>query len=843
MNTWNELSLKWKQLALYLLVGLIPLLIVSIVNSISFEKIKSINASQFQTTAEDIADKIDRNLFERYGDVQAFGLNTILRNRDLWYQPKSQIVDAMNSYVDTYDIYYFTLLVDLEGKVIAVNDKDQDGNGISTGKFYGQNFKNTEWFRNVVNQKFYTSQEGNVGGNSGFTGTVIYPLHRNSDVQSIYSGDDGLTIGFVAPVYDANGTVIAVWHNYAKHSLVEEFFIEAWKSLKKKGLGATELTLLDQEGNIIVDHDPALGRGTESGVQHNFDVLMKLNLAEKGVGAAVKAVANENGFMYANHARKKINQAAGYAHHKGALGFPGMNWSVLVRAPEEVVNAPLINIENNLLLITGGCIVLIVLLGRWSANKVVTPVLSLISELKKFSDGNIKGIEPLKIDSKDEFQQLDNSFVTLLNSFKEFMKTTTGLLDGSIQSLDSVSVKGEFKRELDEMLEQANETNKIKTMVENSPSITLLANKDLELDYINPATKRFLKQFESEFNFDSDNLTGQSINIFHKNQKMREVLSNPSNLPHKAIITVGSETVEILASAVYDQSNNYIGPMVTWEVLTERLKLQDREKHVMSQVQEMSQTLAGASEELTATSSQLTSNAEQTSSEANEVALICNEVSENVQTVAAGTQEMGISIKEIAQNSNEAARITSEAVQMAGTTNTTISNLGTASAEISEVVKVITSIAEQTNLLALNATIEAARAGEMGKGFAVVANEVKELAKETSKATEDISQKIAGIQDNTKEAVDAIGSITQIITQINDISSTIASAVEEQSATTNEMGRNVSNAAEGSQKITERISEVTSASANTTAGANDTQMAAADLSKLANNLQELVQGS
>ncbi len=840
MNTWDELSLKWKQSILYLLVGLIPLLIVTLVNSVSFEKIKTINASQFQTAAENIADKIDRNLFERYGDVQAFGLNTILRNRDLWYQSNSAIVDAMNSYVDTYDIYYLTLLVDLDGKVIAVNSKDQDGQGISTGSLYSRNFKNAEWFKNVVNQKFYTSQEGNVGGNSGFTGTVIYPLHRNPEVQAIYSGDDGLTIGFVAPVYGANGEVIAIWHNYAKFSLVEEFFIETWKALKQKGLDETELTLLDDVGRIIVDHDPSLGRGTESSVKHNFDVLMKLNLAEKGVGAAVKAIAKESGFMYATHARKKINQAAGYAHHKGALGFPGMNWSVLVRAPEEVVNAPLIAIENKMLWITAGCIILILFFGRWSANKVVTPILSLISELKKFSDGNIKGIEPLKINTKDEFLQLDNSFVTLVNSFKEFMTTTTGLLDGSIQSLDRISVKGEFKRELAEMLEQSNETNKIKTMVENSPSITLLANKDLELDYINPATKKFLKQFESEFNFDSENLIGKSINIFHKKPNMRKVLADPKNLPHKATINVGSEIVEILASAVYDQSNKYIGPMVTWEVLTERIKLQDREKHVMNQVQEISQTLAGASEELTATSAQLTNNAEQTSSEANEVANICNEVSENVQTVAAGTQEMSISIKEIAQNSNEAARITGEAVQMAGTTNATISNLGTASAEISEVVKVITSIAEQTNLLALNATIEAARAGEMGKGFAVVANEVKELAKETSKATEDISQKIAGIQDNTKEAVDAIASITEIITKINDISSTIASAVEEQSATTAEMGRNVSNAAEGSQKINERIAGVTTASQNTTAGANDTQMAASDLSRLANDLQELI---
>ena len=155
-------------------------------------------------------------------------------------------------------------------------------------------------------------------------------------------------------------------------------------------------------------------------------------------------------------------------------------------------------------------------------------------------------------------------------------------------------------------------------------------------------------------------------------------------------------------------------------------------------------------------------------------------------------------------------------------------------------VKVITSIAQQTNLLALNATIEAARAGEAGKGFAVVAHEVKELAKETAKATEDISQKIKAIQGNTKGAVDAIGQITSIINQLNDISNTIASAVEEQTATTNEISRNVSEAAKGSSQIVENVVSVATAAKSTTEGATNTQTAAQELARMAAELQQLV---
>jgi len=142
MPVWNDLSLKWKQTILYLLTGILPLLAVFILNKISFEEIRNLNASNLQTAAEEIGDKIDRNLFERYGDVQAFGLNTVLRNRDSWYLKDSPIVTAMNSYVDTYDIYYLTVLADLDGRVIAVNSRDQDGKGISTGHLYQNNYKN-----------------------------------------------------------------------------------------------------------------------------------------------------------------------------------------------------------------------------------------------------------------------------------------------------------------------------------------------------------------------------------------------------------------------------------------------------------------------------------------------------------------------------------------------------------------------------------------------------------------------------------------------------------------------------------------------------------------------------
>ncbi len=263
-------------------------------------------------------------------------------------------------------------------------------------------------------------------------------------------------------------------------------------------------------------------------------------------------------------------------------------------------------------------------------------------------------------------------------------------------------------------------------------------------------------------------------------------------------------------------------------------------RELVGTIEESSGALASAADELAATTTQIASTAEETSAQAGVVSAAAEQVSRNVQSVAAGTEEMGASIHEIANNASSAAEVGRRAVAAAVDTSATMNRLGDASREIGNVVKLITTIAEQTNLLALNATIEAARAGEAGKGFAVVAGEVKELAQETARATEDIGRRVDAIQAETGGALRAIGEIGSIIDSINDYQLTIASAVEQQTATTTEINRSIGEAATGSGEIAGNIAGVAGAADLTTQGVDESRQAVGRLAQMSTELRTLV---
>lgn len=279
----SNITVRTKLVLLLLIFGLLPLAIIMPIIHSQVSVVSDTTLKQQETLAQNINDVIDRNLFERYGDVQAFGLNTVTRDSEYWGSPYNgnPLIDAMNSYTVKYGLYKLMMLVGLDGKVLGVNSIDASGNPVSTQYLYGESFADASWFKKAKNGKFLKGELAD--------GTAVEQPYFDTNVAKIH-GDDGYVIPFSAPVLDANGRMFAIWVNFADFGLVDGIVQAAYAEQEKLGLGKTEITVLDPKGNIIVDIDPSV-KGKD--YQRDRTVIGKFNLAEKGVDAAIKAVSGQ----------------------------------------------------------------------------------------------------------------------------------------------------------------------------------------------------------------------------------------------------------------------------------------------------------------------------------------------------------------------------------------------------------------------------------------------------------------------------------------------------------------------------------------------------------------------
>ncbi|HMF59055.1 MAG TPA: methyl-accepting chemotaxis protein, partial [Vicinamibacterales bacterium] len=376
MIRFDRFSLKAKLVSAFVCVGIIPACVVGWRTFSATGALIDDIGKSYRTQAASIIDKMDRNLFERYGDVQAFGINDAVFDRSSWYQvgaAKNKIATVSNKYARLYGFYVLSMMVDTNGRVVAVNDRDPAGKPIDTAWLYQKNFAEASWFKDAMAGQFLSDAQ------SGLTGTVVEDVYADDDVKRVYGGD-GLVLGYSAPVKDRDGHVMGVWNNRTVFSLAEEIVATAYQNAKAQGLGSMEIILIDRHGRVLIDYDPT--RDGSDAFNRDPGIVLRLNLAETGVQAAQALVRGESGAGRAVHASKKIWQVTGYEASHGALGYPGLHWGVLLRIDEKQALASISAIRWQVIYVLLASVVALGGAAWFLGNTISRPLLGGIATLR-----------------------------------------------------------------------------------------------------------------------------------------------------------------------------------------------------------------------------------------------------------------------------------------------------------------------------------------------------------------------------------------------------------------------------------------------------------------------------
>lgn len=619
MDRAKTKTLKTRLLTFCLITSLTPMTIMAWRTYVNLEDIEHDLVHSFGEYAIETIDIIERNLFERYGDVQAFSANETVLNTSQWGKKEAAengIIRAMNTYMDLYDIYTLMIAVDLDGNPIAVNTQDADKRPIETNWVYDMNFKNASWFRNAVT--------GNFLKGSGTDGTVVEDIHADPLVKRI-TGGSGFALSYTAPIKDSNGETIGVWTNRVSIDLVNSIMEDSYRNLAEGGYSTAELTLLDKNGVIIVDLDPTFNNGIIE-ANDDTDIVLKFNLAEAGLPVAQEAVAGGRSSMISGHVRKGIDQVAGYAHTKGALGYAGLGWSILIRIDEKEAMAAIINETREMIIIFISALVIVPIVSWRLAGKITKPIERISHALSENAD-------------------LTRSSSQIVD------RNAQALADGSVLQASNVEETSSSTEELSSMTAQTAEN--VSTALSNVETATTVANdanrqlEDLkvamtEISNASDETKNIIKTID-EIAFQTNILAlnaaveaarageagaGFAIvadEVRNLAQRAADAANNTSNLLDENIAKIkrGTKSVEMTNQGFKTLLEVTSNVRTSMQAIDEASKQQnhgfEQINQSITQISEITQRNAAGSEEVASTARELNGQAEAISKLSNEL--------------------------------------------------------------------------------------------------------------------------------------------------------------------------------------------------------------------------------
>ena len=787
----QTLSVRSKIVLALIVFALLPLMTLAAALWLQVTDIKQTQISRVEMAGHAINDMIDRNLFERYGDVQAFGYNAAATDPENWGKPgdDNPLVVAMNRYMANYGIYKLMLLVSPEGKVLAVNSKAANGKPLAVQALYQRSYANATWLRAALDGKF-------LQGKNGFTGSVVEQPIRHSELTSLYDGDD-FALVFAAPVTDANDKVVAVWANFASFGLVEEIVSAAAEGLAEGGLKQAEITVLDPKGVVLVDYDAEKLKGQK--YTRDWTVIGKKNLAQEGVEPAKLAVAGGTGGTEMQNVGKNIAQAVGYDHSEGAYDYPGLKWSVLVRVPTSIaystVNEAILQVV--IVLIVAG--VSATMIGLWFGNILAKPIRRVTTALTDLTAGKVD-IDTSGKERGDEIgaalraaEEIRDRIVSGLQT-KQTLASITGAItladaDGKIVSVNQAAEKV-FRVAADALRTQLPNFDPTKLLGQNidafqkdpaHPGTTLTGLKDQKTFHLSIAGRRI--DITAVPVLDA---TGKRLGTAVEWQDLTDILDTQDEVAEivksavageftrridvtgregflaivgngvNGLLDTVSKAVNELDHVLEKLSGGDLSNRMTGSYQGQLKHLQDscnatidKLREITGRIGDTALNVNSASTEIATGAQDLAQRTESQASSLEQTAAAMHEVTETVRQNAANAGAANQKAAVARDTAAKGGAVVTEAVAAMG-------EIEQSAQKISDIIGLIDEIAFQTNLLALNASVEAARAGEAGKGFAVVAQEVRALAQRSADASKDIKSLIQASNSQVKTGVQLV---------------------------------------------------------------------------------------